>query len=51
MEWLAIIKNSLAITAIGLKYYNEIRNIILNPPEDRSYETLKSELIKRVCSS
>jgi len=44
-------KFTFAITAIGPKYYNEIRDIILNPLENRSYETLKLELIKRVCSS
>jgi len=44
-------KFTFAITAIGSKYYNGIRDIILNPPENRSYETLKLELIKRVCSS
>jgi len=44
-------KFTFAVTATDPKYYNEIRDIILNPPQDRSYETLKCELIKRVCSS
>jgi len=44
-------KFTFAVTATGPKYYNEIRDIIWNPSQDRSCETLKSELIKRVCSS
>jgi len=40
-----------ALTVIGPKFYNEIKDIILNLPENKSYETLKFYLIKRVCSS
>jgi len=43
-------KFTYALTAIGSKFYNKIRNIILNPPQNRSYEILKFELIKRVSS-
>jgi len=43
-------KFTFAVIAIGPKYYNEIKDIIFNPPEDRSYETLKSEIVKCVCS-
>jgi len=32
-------KFTFAITAIGAKYYHEIRDIILNPAENRFYET------------
>jgi len=39
-----------AVTAIDPKVYNEIRDIILNPSKNQFYETLKFELIKRVCS-
>jgi len=35
-----------AITAIAHKYSNEIRDIILNQPENQSYEALKSELVR-----
>jgi len=44
-------KFTYTLTAIRPKFYNEIRDTILNPPENQSYETLKFELIKCVCSS
>jgi len=34
-------KFTYALTAIGTKFYNEIEDIILNSPENQSYETLK----------
>jgi len=40
-------KFTFAVTAIGPKYYIEIRDIILNIPEGNAYEKLKSKLIKR----
>lgn len=40
-----------ALTAIGPKYTMEVRDIIMNPPMERAYETLKSELIKRLSLS
>ncbi|XP_067207883.1 uncharacterized protein [Linepithema humile] len=40
-----------ALTAIGPRYTTEVRDIILNPPEERAYETLKAELTKRLSSS
>jgi len=44
-------KFTFAITAIRPKYYNDIRDIMLNPPENRSYEILKLELIKSINNS
>lgn len=35
-----------ALTAIGPRYTLEVRDVIMNPPADRAYETLKAELIK-----
>ncbi|XP_039313041.1 uncharacterized protein LOC120359500 [Solenopsis invicta] len=40
-----------ALTAIGPRYTAEVRDIVLNPPEERAYEILKAELIKRLSSS
>ncbi|XP_071653063.1 uncharacterized protein [Temnothorax longispinosus] len=40
-----------ALTAIGPRYTAEVRDIIMNPPAERAYETLKAELIKRLCLS
>ncbi|XP_011159853.1 uncharacterized protein LOC105195918 [Solenopsis invicta] len=40
-----------ALTAIDPRYATEIRDIIMNPPVKRAYETLKTELIKRLSLS
>ncbi|XP_071577987.1 uncharacterized protein [Temnothorax nylanderi] len=40
-----------ALTAIGPRYTMEVRDIIMNPPAEQAYETLKAELIKRLCLS
>lgn len=40
-----------ALTAIGPKYTTEVRDIIMNPPAERAYETLKAELVKRLSAS
>ncbi|XP_029162639.1 uncharacterized protein LOC114939029 [Nylanderia fulva] len=40
-----------ALTAIGPRYTIEVRDIIMNPPAERAYDTLKSELIKRLSLS
>lgn len=40
-----------ALTAIGPSYTTEVRDIIMNPPAERAYETLKAELIKRLSFS
>lgn len=40
-----------ALTAIGPRYTTEVRDIIMNPPMERAYETLKAELIKRLSLS
>lgn len=40
-----------ALTAIGPRCTAEVRDIILNPPAERAYETLKTELIKRLSLS
>lgn len=40
-----------AITAIGPRHTLEVRDIIMNPPAERAYETLKNELIKRLSLS
>ncbi|XP_011707926.1 PREDICTED: uncharacterized protein LOC105462772 [Wasmannia auropunctata] len=40
-----------ALTAIGPRYSTEVRDIIMNPPNERAYETLKTELIKRLSLS
>ncbi|KYN06788.1 hypothetical protein ALC62_02256 [Cyphomyrmex costatus] len=37
-----------ALTAIGPRYTMEVRDVIMNPPAERAYETLKTELIKRL---
>lgn len=44
---------SYALTAIGPRYGPsiEVRDIIMNPPAKRAYETLKAELIKRLSLS
>lgn len=42
------IKFGHALTAIGPKYAAEVRDIIMNPPAERAYETLRSELVKRL---
>jgi len=44
-------KFTYALTTIEPKFYNEIRDIILNPPENKFHGILKFELIKCVCSS
>jgi len=36
------------LTGIDPRYTIEVRDIILNPPAERAYETLKSVLIKRL---
>lgn len=40
-----------ALTAIGPRHTLEVRDIIMNPPLERAYEALKSELIKRLSLS
>jgi hypothetical protein len=40
-----------ALTAIGPNYTTEVRDIIMNPPAERAYETLKAELVKRLSLS
>ena len=40
-----------ALTAIEPRYIAEVRDIIMNPPAERPYETLKAELIKRLTLS
>ena len=40
-----------ALTAIGPRYTMEVRDIIMNPPAEQAYETLKTELIKRLSLS
>lgn len=40
-----------ALTAIGPRYTAEVRDIIMNPPAERAYETLKAEVIKRLSLS
>ncbi|XP_018378087.1 PREDICTED: uncharacterized protein LOC108770850 [Trachymyrmex cornetzi] len=40
-----------ALTAIGPRYTAEVRDIIMSPPAERAYETLKAELIKRLSLS
>ncbi|KYQ48167.1 hypothetical protein ALC60_12796 [Trachymyrmex zeteki] len=37
-----------ALTALGLRYTTEVRDIIMSSPVERPYETLKAELIKRL---
>lgn len=41
-------KFSYMLTAIGSRYSIEVRDIIMNPPVERAYKTLKAELIKRL---
>ncbi|XP_029163289.1 uncharacterized protein LOC114934743 [Nylanderia fulva] len=40
-----------ALTAIGPNYTAEVRDIIMNPPAEHAYETLKTELVKRLSLS
>jgi len=40
-----------AITAIGARYALEVRDIIMNPPAANAYQTLRTELIKRISLS
>ncbi|XP_011687103.1 PREDICTED: uncharacterized protein LOC105449544 [Wasmannia auropunctata] len=40
-----------ALTAIGPRYTVEVRDVIMNPPAENAYETLKAELIKRLSLS
>jgi len=40
-----------ALTAIGPRYTLEVRDIIMNPPTANAYQTLKTELIKRISLS
>ncbi|XP_011883650.1 PREDICTED: uncharacterized protein LOC105570811 [Vollenhovia emeryi] len=40
-----------ALTSIGPRYTTEVRDIIMNPPAERAYETLKAELVKRLSLS
>jgi len=39
------------VTAINPRYFVEVRDILMNPPEDCAYERLKLELIKRISST
>ncbi|XP_029164467.1 uncharacterized protein LOC114945757 [Nylanderia fulva] len=39
------------LTAIGPRHAMEVRDIIMNPPAERAYETLRCELIKRLSLS
>lgn len=41
-----VTKFGYALTAIGLRCTIEVHDIIMNPPAERAYETLKAELIK-----
>ncbi|RLU15256.1 hypothetical protein DMN91_012250 [Ooceraea biroi] len=40
-----------ALTTLGPRYTLEVRDIIMNPPAEGAYETLKSELTKRLSLS
>ncbi|KYN12687.1 hypothetical protein ALC57_15140 [Trachymyrmex cornetzi] len=40
-----------ALTALGPHYTAEVRDIIMNPPAERPYESLKTELVKRLSLS
>ncbi|XP_011259994.2 uncharacterized protein LOC105253581 [Camponotus floridanus] len=40
-----------AIIALGSKYSVEVRDVIINPPAEQAYETLRAELIKRLSLS
>ncbi|XP_029160267.1 uncharacterized protein LOC114932269 [Nylanderia fulva] len=40
-----------ALTSIGPNYTAEVRDIIMNPPAEHAYETLKTELVKRLSLS
>jgi len=40
-----------ALTAIGPRYTLEVRDIIMNPPATNAYQTLRTELIKRISLS
>ncbi|XP_029165115.1 uncharacterized protein LOC114936180 [Nylanderia fulva] len=40
-----------ALSALGPRYTTEVRDIIMNPPPERAYETLKTELVKRLSLS
>ena len=46
-----VTKFGYALTAIEPRYIAEVRDIIMNPPAERPYETLKAELIKRLTLS
>jgi len=40
-----------ALTAIGPRYTLEVRDIIMNPPTVNAYQTLRTELVKRISLS
>jgi len=40
-----------ALTAIGPRYTLEVRDIIMNPPAVNAYQTLRTELVKRISLS
>jgi len=40
-----------ALTAIGPRYTLEVRDIIMNPPAANAYQTLRTELVKRISLS
>jgi len=40
-----------ALTAIGPRYTLEVRDIIMNPSPENAYQTLRTELIKRISLS
>jgi len=40
-----------ALTAIGPRHTQEVRDIIMSPPAVNAYQTLRSELIKKISLS
>lgn len=40
-----------ALTAIGARYALEVRDIIMSPPAENAYNTLRTELVKRISLS
>ena len=39
------------ISSLSPEFATEVRDLLLNPPEDRPYDTLKTQLIKRTTAS
>ncbi|XP_068628007.1 uncharacterized protein [Battus philenor] len=42
-------KNHYVLSNLELQYAKEVRNIIISPPAENKLETLKKELVKRLC--